>query len=78
MSDILAKIDSKTTDEEIVKAGLELARAFYKSNGCDVPEGFKFHESQHPMEQGMWNLACIAFEMLTRTDLQTALDNIED
>jgi hypothetical protein len=75
---VLAKIDSKTTDEQIVAAGLELAREFYKSHGNEVPEGFKFYESRHPMEQGMWNLACIAFELLTATDLQSALDNVEE
>lgn len=73
---IIAKIDSSTTDEQIVAAGLELAREFYKSHGNEVPEGFKFYESNHPMEQGMWNLACIAFELLTHTDLQDALDNM--
>ena len=64
------------TDEQIVVRGLELARTFYKAHGYEVAEGFKFYDSQHPQEQGMWNLACIAFEELTGTDLNDALANI--
>lgn len=64
------------SDEQVVERGLELARMFYKAHGYDAPEGFKFYESQHPQEQGMWNLACIAFEELTGTDLNDALANV--
>ena len=64
------------TDEDLVTRGLELARAFYKSFGYDAPEGFKFYASKHPQERGMWNLAVIAFEELTATPLNDALDNI--
>ncbi len=66
------------TDKEIVIAGLNLASRFYKSHGCEVPEGFKFYDSPHPMELGMWNLAVIAFEELAATDLNEALSNLDD
>ena len=66
------------TDEQIVAKGLELARMLYKAHGYEVPEGFKFYDSQHPQEQSMWNLACIAFEELTGTDLNDALANCEE
>ena len=67
---------SSKTDEEIVAAGLQLAREFYKAHGYEVPEGYKFYDARHPQEQGMWNLAVIAFELLTGTDLNDALANI--
>lgn len=67
---------SKKSDEEIVAAGLELARRFYKAHGYEVPVGYKFYEARHPQEQGMWELAVMAFEELTGTDLNDALDNI--
>jgi hypothetical protein len=67
---------SAKTDEEIVSEGLSLAREFYKAYGYEVPEGFKFYESQHPQELSMWDLAVIAFEALTGTDLNDALANI--
>lgn len=67
---------SKKSDEEIVAAGLELARRFYKAHGYEVEEGYKFYDSKHPQEVGMWNLAVIAFEELTGTDLEDALANI--
>jgi len=67
---------SKKSDEEIVAAGLELARRIYKAMGYEVPVGYKFYDATHPQEQGMWNLAVIAFEELTGTDLEDALANI--
>jgi hypothetical protein len=69
---------SKKSDEEIVAAGLELARRIYKAMGYEVPVGYKFYDATHPQEQGMWNIAIIAFEELTGTDLQDALANIEE
>jgi len=64
------------TDEEIVAVGLNLARIFYKAHGYEVPDGYKFYDARHPQEFGMWNLAVIAFEELTGTDLNDALANI--
>lgn len=64
-------------DEEIVEKGIELARRFYQSHGYEVGEGFKFFNSKHPTEIGMWNLAVIAFDELLKTDLEDALSNTE-
>jgi hypothetical protein len=66
------------SDHQIVTAGLILARRFYKSFGNDVPEGFKFYDSIHPLERGCWNLAVIAFEELRGTDLNESLANCEE
>jgi hypothetical protein len=66
------------SDEQIVARGLELAELFYRAHGFEVPKGFAFHASSHPQEQSMWNLAVIAFEELTGTDLNEALANCED
>lgn len=66
------------TDEQLVEAGLELARKFYKAHGYDVPKGFKFYESTHPQELTMWNLAVMAFEQLTQTDLEDVLSNVDE
>lgn len=67
---------SKKSDEEIVAAGLDLARRIYKAMGYEVPVGYKFYDARHPQEQGMWNIAVIAFEELTGTDLDDALANL--
>lgn len=66
------------TDRKLVDLGLELSRAFYLAHGYQVEKGYKFYDSQHPQEQGMWALACIAFDKLTGTDLNDALANIGD
>lgn len=75
---MIFELHKNVTDKQIVKAGLNLARLFYKSSGCEVPEGFRFYDSNHPMEIGMWKLAVIAFEELARIDLDEALSNLDD
>lgn len=69
---------SSMTDQEIVDQANALAREFYQSHGYEVPEGFKFHDSEHPHEVGMWNLAVIAYEFLTGTDITDSLANIDE
>lgn len=67
---------AQKSDEEILAAGLELARTFYRAYGYEVPEGYKFYEATHPQECSMWDLAVIAFEQLTGTSLDDVLDNL--
>ncbi len=69
---------SSLTDQEIVDQVNALARKFYQSHGFEVPEGFKFQDSEHPREVCMWNLAVIAYECLTGTDITDALANIDE
>lgn len=69
---------SSMTDQEIVDQANDLAAQFYKAHGYEVPEGYKFHEATHPHEVSMWNMAVLAYEHLTGTDLNDALCNIED
>lgn len=57
------------TDQEIFKQTLLLAKKFYEFLGYKSPEGFRFDESEHPTEQAMWNMACIAQEILTDVDV---------
>ena len=64
------------TDKEIVDQTNELARSFYKAQGCEVRKGYRFDRAFHPQEQGMWSLACIAQMMLTQTDPRDALANM--
>jgi len=66
------------TDQELIDAGLKLARLFYKNMGYEVAEGYKFYDSTHPQEQAMWNLAVIAFEEIRDTDLESVLADIAD
>lgn len=66
------------TDQEVVDKALELARIIYKSNGYNVPKGFKFYDSHHPQEIGMWNIAVMAFDFIDGTDVESALDNVAE
>ncbi len=66
------------TDREIVDECNALARSFYKMQGCEVPDGFKFYEATHPMEAGCWNMAVLAYDHIEGTDVDSALSGIED
>lgn len=66
------------TEQQIIDDCNVLAREFYKVHGYDVPEGFKFHESSHPQEQSMWNLAVMAYEHVQGTDVLDALSQVEE
>lgn len=66
------------TDQEIVDQCNQLARVFYKSMGCQVPDGFKFWESVHPQEIGCWHMAVAAYEHIEGTDVEDALSSVID
>lgn len=66
------------TDEELVKSALSLADKFYVLYGNISRPEFKFYESSHPMEQLMWDMACTAYDLISGTDIENALANIED
>lgn len=66
------------TNEELIKDGNHLARLLYASMGCEVPAGYRFDKAHHPQEVGCWNAACIAYDFIEGTDLQSAADEEEE
>lgn len=64
--------------EQIVSQTLDLARALYEIRGYLVPEGYRFDKATHPHEIEAWRAACAAQEMLTDTDPENALLEIEE
>lgn len=69
---------SRLTDEEIIRRAQELAREIHRAKGYEVPDGFRFYETDNPRAVEAWNLAVLAFEQLTGTDLTDALAGLED
>ena len=68
------------TDEEIVSQTNEMARIIYASRGYEVAEGTEFHTdtiNRHPYEIDCWDAACKIQELLTSTDPNDAVDNID-
>ena len=65
------------SNADVVKAGNALARMFYASMGYAVPPGYRFDQATHPQEVGCWNMACIAYDHIEGTDLQSAADEEE-
>lgn len=59
---------------DIVKRGNDLARQFYASMGCVVPDDYKFYEATHPQEVGCWNMAVMAYDFIEGTDLEDCLN----
>jgi hypothetical protein len=66
------------TNCEVFEETLALADAFYESHGYISRIGFRYDKSSHPQERFMWQLACIAQDLLCDTDAQNALDELED
>ncbi len=66
------------TNRQLVEEGNALSRKVYQSMGYQVPEGYRFDEANHPQERGMWNIAVIAYDHIEGTDLENALDCIDE
>jgi hypothetical protein len=69
---------TERTDEEVVEQTNELARAMYLILGYQAREGFRFDQATHPQEVDIWSMACQAQIMLTDTDPDDALSNLEE
>lgn len=69
------------TDREIVDQTNEIARIIYASRGYVVPEGTEFHTettNRHPYESDCWHAACDIQDLMTGTDVESAVDNLID
>ncbi len=66
------------TDQEIVEQTNELARELYRIRGYIRPRGYRFDRATHPHEVEAWNGACEAQRMLTLTDPDEALMELEE
>lgn len=65
------------TDAQILHQTNELARLIYAARGCIARPGYQFHLAQHPAEVESWQAACEAQKMLTDTDPEDALSNLD-
>ena len=67
------------TDREIVDQTNELAGYMLSvmSTGYVTPPGFKFYEATDPRAQSAWHRACDIQQMMTQTDANNALANLE-
>jgi hypothetical protein len=66
------------TAKQIVDQTIELAGAFYAMEGYTHRRGFKYWESPHPQERLMWEKACLAQRVLTDTDPEDALSELDE
>ena len=66
------------TPQEIVDQTNELARELYRLRGYVVAEGYRFDKATHPQEVEAWNRACEAQRLLTDTDVDDALQELEE
>lgn len=66
------------TSQEIVDQTIDLAAKIYALRGYNVLPGFRFWESEHPHELEAWEAACEAQRMLTDTDPNDALADLEE
>lgn len=69
------------TAQQIVDQTNEIARIIYASMGYTVPQGTEFQTetiNRHPHEENCWRAACEIQLLMTHTDVQDALDELED
>lgn len=67
------------SDQEIVDQTEMLARFLMSEiHHCEVRAGYLLRNSNHPRSRDSWELACKIQELLTNTDVQNALAEIED
>ena len=68
----------KRTEQEIVNQTNELARELYRLRGYVRPRGYRFDKATHPQEVEAWNGACEAQLLLTQTDVDDALQELDE
>lgn len=66
------------SDKEIVDQTNELARLLYAIRGYESEKGYRFDAATHPHEVEAWEGACAAQLLLTGTDPDNALANLDD
>lgn len=59
------------SERRIFEQTQELAAKFYLMLGYTTNKGFRFDLSEHPTEQAMWEMAKLAQDMLTQTDVDS-------
>ncbi len=66
------------TNKQVVKDANKLARRFASASGWDTTKkGMKFYRSENPRAKHFWNLAVVAYEVITGTEVEDALADIE-
>lgn len=66
------------TNLEIVQQTKELASRFYGMMGYMQGADYDWQGSQHPQERLCWEMACEAQDLLTETDVEDCLNDLED
>jgi len=66
------------TPQEIVDQTNNLARVLYRLRGYVRPRGYRFDRATHPHEVEAWRGACEAQLLLTDTDPDDALQELDE
>ena len=69
------------TDQEIVDQTNSIARIIYANRGYKVPDSYEFHTetiNRHPHERECWAAACEIQILMTDTDPEDAVRNLEE
>jgi hypothetical protein len=64
--------------QQIIDQTNELAAELYRLRGYMVHSGFRFDQATHPMEIECWEGACAAQRLLTDTDPDDALAELDE
>ena len=65
-------------NRQLVRECNELARKFYRMQGYQQPESFKFYDATHPHERSMWRMAVESYDHIEGTEVNDALEELRD
>ena len=64
------------SDKKIVKQTNQLALGLLRVQGWNMSEGYLCYESTNPRARLAWEMACVAQEILTKTEVVNAMANL--
>lgn len=78
LADALRGESPSRTARQIVDQTNELAAKLYALRGYIVSPGYRFDEATHPHEREAWAAACAAQLLLTDTDPDDAIQDLDE
>lgn len=67
------------SNQQLVDECNALARDYYRiAFGHAVSEGYRFDRATHPQQRAAWDMAVLAYEVVAKSDVLNALDELEE
>jgi hypothetical protein len=74
----LKEVKEEDKLQALVDGAHMLARTFYEMQGFIANEGFRLDKALHTREKMCWHMACKAYELLLKTDIDEVIKELEE